>query len=225
MSLHKISWITNLNHGWSYPRQRSCWPGIFKTTKMKERFNICQSPICLAWNWSLFRWISPTKHPHWSGPVSPSRSMVDAQDASGTFSVTPCQQKLNFRVCSQWPKSSQKPDRSVLVFSLCAHSVSQTCDLAYRNHCFRRWSNIRTHSHSQIHMEKQISIQTLWNRASLIQVSLLVATGMVASLKSQLSCLVSRQTWSISILTCRPGWEQSLLVAIMFRREKSAQFF
>ena len=249
MSLHKISWITNLNHGWSYPRQRSCWPGIFKTTKMKERFNICQSPICLAWNWSLFRWISPTKHLHWSGPVSPSRSMVDAQDATETFSVTPCQQKLNFRVCSQWPKSSQKPDRSVLVFSLCAHSVSQTCDLAYRNHCFRRWSSIRTHAHSQIHMlidctfyiciflcthtfesqndvdGKADSIQTLWNRASLIQVSLLVATGMVASLKSQLSCLVSRQTWSISILTCRPGWEQSLLVAIMFRREKSAQFF
>ena len=81
------------------PSKRSCWPGIFKfkTTKMKERFNISQSPICLAWNWSLFRWISPTKHPHWSGPVSPSRSMVDAQDASGTFSVTPCQQKLNFR--------------------------------------------------------------------------------------------------------------------------------
>ena len=188
---------------------------------MKERFNISQSPICLAWNWSLFRWISPTKHLHWSGPVSPSRSMVDAQDATETSSVTPCQQKLNFRVCSQWPKSSQKPDRSVLVFSLCAHSVSQTCDLAYRNHYFRRWSSIRTHAHSQIHMfidctfyiciflcthtfesqndvdGKADSIQTLWNRASLIQVSLLVATGMVASLKSQLSCLVSRQTWSI----------------------------
>ena len=148
----QASWITNLNHGWSYPRQRSCWPGIFKTSKMKERFNISQSPICLAWNWSLFRWISPTKHLHWSGPVSPSRSMVDAQDATETSSVTPCQQKLNFRVCSQWPKSSQKPDRSVLVFSLCAHSVSQTYDLAYRNHCFRRWSSIRTHAHSQIHM-------------------------------------------------------------------------
>ena len=136
------------------PSKRSCWPGIFKfkTTKMKERFNISQSPICLAWNWSLFRWISPTKHLHWSGPVSPSRSMVDAQDATETSSVTPCQQKLNFRVCSQWPKSSQKPDRSVLVFSLCAHSVSQTCDLAYRNHYFRRWSSIRTHAHSHIHM-------------------------------------------------------------------------
>ena len=105
----------------------------------------------------------------------------------------------NCRVCSQWPKSSQKLDRSVLVSPLCAHSVSQTCDLAYRNHCFRRWSNIRTHSHSQIHMEKQISIQTLWNRASLIQVSLLVATGMVSSLKSQLSCFLSRPTWNISI--------------------------
>ena len=32
-----------------------------------------------------------------------------------------------------------------------------------------------------------------------IQASLLVATGMVSSLKSQLSCFLSRPTWNISI--------------------------